>query len=181
VRTRRGGRSEACASLRLPWVSTGHEARYFAACEREFSEPSCGPLPAWLAVMTAVAGADYWDSFLQGLRESGGDLDWEGRWIEPFLAPLRDAGVQTILELGCGTVNDAARLADDGYAHTALDVSREATEQAQSRLGSPVNFLVADATLPLPFPAVPSMGDVQRGVAYVLDASRVRSPLRSEE
>jgi SAM-dependent methyltransferase len=131
--------------------------------------------------MTAVAGADYWDSFLRGLRESGGDLDWEGRWIEPFLAPLRDAGVQTLLELGCGTGNDAARLADDGYALTALDVSREATEQARSRLGSPVNFLVADATLPLPFPAVPSMGDVNVAVHMFLTASRVGSSLRSEE
>lgn len=103
--------------------------------------------------MIAAAGAEYWNSFYRRLRESGGDLDWEGRWIRPFLIPLREARVQTILELGCGTGNDAARLADRGYAVTALDVSGEAIEHARSRFGSGVNFLVADIALPLPFPA----------------------------
>jgi SAM-dependent methyltransferase len=102
--------------------------------------------------MTALAGAGYWDSFFRKLRESGGDLDWEGRWVEPFLAPLSDAHVQTILELGSGTGNDAARLADEGYAVTAIDISSEAVTRARSRFGSRVSFLVADITLPLPFP-----------------------------
>ena len=43
-------------------------------------------------------------------RESGDDLDWAGLWTAPFLVPLREAGVRTILELGCGTGHDAARL-----------------------------------------------------------------------
>jgi SAM-dependent methyltransferase len=103
--------------------------------------------------MTAVAGAAYWDSFFRRLRKSGGDLDWEGRWIEPFLVPLRDARTQTILELGCGTGNDAARLVDQGYAVTAIDVSGEAITQAHSKFDSRVSFLVADMTSPLPFPA----------------------------
>jgi SAM-dependent methyltransferase len=103
--------------------------------------------------MTTVAGAEYWDSFFRTLHESGGDLDWEGRWIEPFLVPLRDARVQTVLELGCGTGNDAARLADEGYAVTALDESGEAIKQARSRCGSRISFLVADMTSPFPFPA----------------------------
>jgi SAM-dependent methyltransferase len=103
--------------------------------------------------MTAVAGADYWDSFFRKLRESGGDLDWEGRWVDAFLAPLRDAHVQTILELGSGTGNDAARLADEGYAVTAIDISSEAVMRARSRFGSRVSFLIADMTSPLPFPA----------------------------
>jgi ubiquinone/menaquinone biosynthesis C-methylase UbiE len=41
-------------------------------------------------------------------------LDWGGLWTEPFLAPLREAGVRSILELGCGTGNDAARLTREG-------------------------------------------------------------------
>lgn len=103
--------------------------------------------------MTAVAGAEYWDSFFRKLRESGGDLDWEGRWVEPFLIRLRDERVRTILELGCGMGNDAARLAEEGYAVTALDISGEAVEHARSRFGSRVGFLVADITSPLPLAA----------------------------
>lgn len=71
--------------------------------------------------MTTAAGAGYWDTFFRTLHESGGDLDWEGRWIEPFLVPLCDARVHMVLELGCGTGNDAARRAEQGYAVTALD------------------------------------------------------------
>ena len=102
--------------------------------------------------MTTIAGAEYWDSFFQQRRESGRDLDWEGRWIEPFLAPLRDASAATVLELGCGTGNDAARLADSGYVVTAVDVSGEAIRWGQSRFGTRVDFRVADITQQLPFP-----------------------------
>jgi SAM-dependent methyltransferase len=102
--------------------------------------------------MTTIAGAEYWDSFFQQRRESGRDLDWQGRWIEPFLEPLRDASPATVLELGCGTGNDAARLAGRGYAVTAIDVSGEAIRWARSRFGARVDFRVADITQPLPFP-----------------------------
>ncbi|MGD0557585.1 MAG: class I SAM-dependent methyltransferase [Streptosporangiaceae bacterium] len=53
------------------------------------------------------AGAEFWDRFFRQRRESGDDLDWAGLWTRPFLVPLRQAGVCTILELGCGTGNDA--------------------------------------------------------------------------
>src|SRR5215469_8069302 len=102
--------------------------------------------------MTTIAGARYWDSFFQQRRESGRDLDWEGRWVEPFLIPLRDASAATVLELGCGTGNDAARLAGRGYAVTAIDVSGEAIRWGRSRFGTRVDFRVADVTQPLPFP-----------------------------
>jgi SAM-dependent methyltransferase len=90
--------------------------------------------------------------FFRQRRESGHDLDWEGLWTEPFLIPLQAAGVRTILELGCGTGNDAARLAAEGYAVTAIDLSGEAIGQAQARFGSVARFLVADMTERLPFP-----------------------------
>jgi len=73
-------------------------------------------------------------------------------WTRPFLDPLRQAGVRTVLELGCGTGNDAARLAGEGYLVTAVDVSGEAIGQAQARFGSQARFLVADITGRLPFP-----------------------------
>jgi SAM-dependent methyltransferase len=98
------------------------------------------------------AGVDYWDQFFRQRVESGNDLDWGGLWTEPFLVSLRQAGVHTVLELGCGTGNDAARLAGEGYSVTAIDLSSEAIAQAQARFGSLATFLVADMTQPLPFP-----------------------------
>jgi SAM-dependent methyltransferase len=98
------------------------------------------------------AGAEFWDPFYRQRRESGGDLDWGGLWTAPFLVPLREAGVRTVLELGCGTGNDAARLAGEGYSVTAIDLSREAIGQGRAKFGSTVRFLVADMTQRLPFP-----------------------------
>ena len=100
----------------------------------------------------AFAGAEFWDQFFRQRRESGDDLDWGGLWTGPFLIPLREAGVRTVLELGCGTGNDAARLAGEGYSVTAIDLSGEAIAQAQARFGSAIRFLVGDMTQPLPFP-----------------------------
>ncbi len=73
-------------------------------------------------------------------------------WTSPFLAPLRQAGVRTVLELGCGSGNDTARLAGEGYEVTAVDVSGEAIGQARARFGSLARFVVADMTRQLPFP-----------------------------
>lgn len=100
----------------------------------------------------AYAGARFWDQYFSALREAGDDLDWEGLWTGPFLGPLRDAGARTILELGCGTGNDAARLAGEGYLVTAIDLSAEAIARARARSGRSVRFLVADMARPLPFP-----------------------------
>jgi SAM-dependent methyltransferase len=99
------------------------------------------------------AGAEFWDQFFRQRRESGNDLDWGGLWTKPFLPPLREAGVRTILELGCGTGNDAARLSGEGYSVTAIDLSGEAIGQARARFGSMARFLVADMTQRLPFPS----------------------------
>jgi SAM-dependent methyltransferase len=97
------------------------------------------------------AGEEYWDEFFRARRESGSDLDWAGLWTEPFRVPLQQARVRTILELGCGTGNDAARLAGDGYSVTAVDLSAEAIGQAKAKFGSLARFLVADMTQRLPF------------------------------
>jgi SAM-dependent methyltransferase len=98
------------------------------------------------------AGAKFWDAYFRGLRDSGDDLDWGRQWIEPFLVPLRAIGARSILELGCGTGNDAARLAREGYVLTAIDLSAQAIEQAREKFGSSISFLVADMARPLPFP-----------------------------
>jgi SAM-dependent methyltransferase len=98
------------------------------------------------------AGVGFWDRFFRQRLESGDDLDWAGLWTGPFLDPLRQAGVRTILELGCGTGNDAARLAGEGYSVTAVHLSAEAIGQARAKFGALANFLVADMTQRLPFP-----------------------------
>jgi SAM-dependent methyltransferase len=98
------------------------------------------------------AGTEFWDQFFRQRRQSGHDLDWGGLWTGPFLLPLREAGARTILELGCGTGNDAARLAGAGYSVTATDLSGEALDQARARFGSVVRFVLADMTKRLPFP-----------------------------
>ena len=98
------------------------------------------------------AGAEFWDQFCRQRRESGDDLDWAGVWTAPFLVPLREAGVRTILELGCGTGHDAARLAGEGYSVTAIDISGEAIGQATAKYGSMASFMVADMTRRLACP-----------------------------
>jgi SAM-dependent methyltransferase len=92
------------------------------------------------------APAAFWDEYFRR-RE----LDWGGRWTEPFLGPLRDAAVDTVLELGCGFGHDAARLAEAGYEVTALDFSAEAVGRGRERYGSTVEFVVHDLSEPLPF------------------------------
>ncbi|HEY3953302.1 MAG TPA: class I SAM-dependent methyltransferase [Streptosporangiaceae bacterium] len=87
------------------------------------------------------AGADFWDRFYRQRLDSGRDLDWACLWTGPFLGPLREAGTRTILELGCGTGNDAARLADASYSVTAVDLSGEAIGHAKARFGSMATFM----------------------------------------
>jgi len=110
------------------------------------------PAPRAYGGHVARSGAQFWDQFFRQRRESGDDLDWAGVWTAPFLVPLREAGVRTILELGCGTGHDAARLAGEGYSVTATDISAEAIGQARARYGSVASFMVADMTRRLPFP-----------------------------
>lgn len=93
----------------------------------------------------------YWNGYYRKLRESGDDLDWHGQWTDSFLDVLRAGGVRTVLELGCGTGNDAARLAREGYAVTATDGSLEAIDSARAKFGGAFELRVTDMTEPLPF------------------------------
>jgi ubiquinone/menaquinone biosynthesis C-methylase UbiE len=90
----------------------------------------------------------YWDGFFK----RRGDLDWGGRWTEPFIPLLRASRAHDLLELGCGTGNDAARLAAESLRVVAVDFSSEAINQARARHGDSVDFRVADVAAGLPFP-----------------------------
>ena len=94
----------------------------------------------------------YWDEYYERLGERGSDLDWGGRWTAPFLPLLRAAGATNILELGCGTGNDAARLAREGFHVIGIDLSPGAVAAARRKYGDLVDVRVADMTAGLPCP-----------------------------
>jgi SAM-dependent methyltransferase len=95
----------------------------------------------------------YWDGYFRRLDETDSDLDWGGRWTDPFVPLLREAGTRDVLELGCGTGNDAARLARAGFHVVATDFSAEAVARARKNHGEVVDVQVADMAAGLPFPA----------------------------
>lgn len=86
--------------------------------------------------------------------EREGDLDWGGLWTEPFVALLHRHGSKTVLDLGCGTGNDVARLTAAGFDVTGIDFSNKAIEMARAKRLAGVKFIQADMTEPLPFPAM---------------------------
>lgn len=94
----------------------------------------------------------YWDEYYRGLGERGSDLDWGGRWTDPFLPLLRTARGRDVLELGCGTGNDAARLAREGFHVVATDLSTEAVAAARQKYGDLFDVRVVDMAAGLPFP-----------------------------
>ncbi len=118
-------------------------------------------------------GAPYWEQYYRGLRETGEDLDWEGLWTGPFLTPLRETAAHSVLELGCGTGNDAARLAVEGHQVAAIDLAAEALVRARTRHGDVVSFLRADVNAledrPLRARRLPVARELEKD--YVLEQS----------
>lgn len=106
----------------------------------------------------------YWDEYYRDLGDRGSDLDWGGRWTDPFLPLLRAAGAREVLELGCGTGNDAARLAREGFQVVATDLPTEAVAAARQKYGDLVDVRVVDMAAGLPFPEA-SLDAVMANVA----------------
>lgn len=92
----------------------------------------------------------HWDAVFADRWQRGDDLDWGDQWTPAFVPTLKAHRVRRVLELGCGTGNDALRLARHGFAVTALDFSEEAIRQARLK-GTEVTFMVADIAAPLAF------------------------------
>lgn len=101
---------------------------------------------------TSYAPAEHWDQYHCNNHQMGEDLDWGDQWTGAFIDLLRQAGIHTVLDLGCGTGNDVLRLVKAGFEATGLDYSKEAIQQAQSKAGFETIFIVADMAKPLPFP-----------------------------
>ena len=112
------------------------------------------PYPGVAEMGVEQAGSDqtaYWDDFFMRRGVRGADLDWGGRWTEPFIPQLWASAARALLELGCGTGNDAARLAAAGFSVVAVDLSSEAIKRARAKHGESVDFRVADMAAGLPF------------------------------
>lgn len=97
------------------------------------------------------ADSEYWNDYFAELRREGRDLDWSGRWTDPFVPIFEAEGVGRVIEIGCGTGHDAQRLAQAGFEVVALDLSTEAIAQAKARYPNEVEFVVADVTKGLPY------------------------------
>jgi SAM-dependent methyltransferase len=100
-----------------------------------------------MPVRTGQTQRAYWDEY-----HRSSDLDWGGRWTEPFLPLLRAAGATDVLELGCGAGNDAARVARAGFHVVATDLSTEAVAVARRKYGDLLDVRVLDMAAGLPFP-----------------------------
>ncbi len=65
----------------------------------------------------------------------------------------QDIEGKSVLELGCGTGNDAARMARAGFRVVATDLSAQAVAAARQKYGDLVDIRVADMAAGLPFPS----------------------------
>jgi ubiquinone/menaquinone biosynthesis C-methylase UbiE len=99
----------------------------------------------------AHAGSDFWDGYFADRRKRGDDLDWGERWTAAFIPRLRASRARQVLELGCGTGNDAARLARQGFEVVASDFSTAALNEARRKYGEQVDFRRADLSESFPF------------------------------
>lgn len=97
--------------------------------------------------------SSYADSTVWDRRfERDGDLDWGGLWTDPFIDVLRKNGCQSVLDLGCGTGNDVARLVQAGLQVSGLDFSGNAIAMARSKAIPGAEFIQAGMAHALPFP-----------------------------
>ena len=77
--------------------------------------------------------ADHYDDFVADVAMAG----VEQQILNDFLPPPEKAGIQTVIDLGCGTGRTAIPLAKDGYDVIAVDLSQSMLGQLNQKIGSP--------------------------------------------
>ena len=92
------------------------------------------------------------------------DLDWNTQWTQPFIKRMEQAQIQHVVDLGCGTGNDAMRLANAGFKVTGLDFSYQGLDLARSKSVGGIQWIMADMGNALPFQDV-SLEAVMSNVA----------------
>src|SRR5579859_5992757 len=110
------------------------------------------------------APSTHWDSTFQRLASSSTDLDWRDQWTGAFIETFRACAVRNILDLGCGTGNDVARLAKAGFHVWGLDYSAVGIQRAAQKGSAATSYVRADMARPLPFAAA-SFDTVMSNVA----------------
>jgi len=108
-------------------------------------------LPSSDAEAIRSALAQHWDEKFSKLHQAGKDINWGQQWLEPFIQPLRQAGCQTVLDLGCGTGNEVMNLSQAGFEMIGLDYSKIGVCSARAKAGVKATFVIADMCRPLPF------------------------------
>jgi len=101
-----------------------------------------GPSRRAAPIRREEAEASDWDAFYHG-----GKLPWRssgvGRAARQFLTNSSRSG--RLLEVGCGTGDDAKELIDLGFEYSGIDLSRSAITKAREGLnGTRVNLVCSD-------------------------------------
>jgi len=101
------------------------------------------------------SGQTYWDEYHGEAHKPGiiGGVKLEV-WLECFTPLLRSAGVESLLDLGCGSGRDAVELAAEGYRVAGCDISPVAIERARALVqerGLKADFLAHDIATSLPY------------------------------
>lgn len=133
--------------------------------------------------------ATYWDQCWQAnLARLQRANEWPqagGDWLEPYRAPFQAAGVERVLEVGCGFGTDTRFLLRAGFSVTATDISPAGLSIAKSIAGQ-ATFLLHDSQERFPLPdgsvdlVVASLSlhyfDATTTKRIVADLARVLSP-----
>jgi SAM-dependent methyltransferase len=101
------------------------------------------------------SGQAYWDDYHDIASQK--NLDRRAKlekWLWSFLPLLKERGVKTALDLGCGSGNDALALAGEGFQVSGCDISQSAIDQAcewAREEGRQIDFRQHDIATALPY------------------------------
>lgn len=104
-----------------------------------------------MKILTVEYWDQCWEANLARLQRSDEWPKTGGQWLEPYMELFRAAGVQQVLEVGCGFGTDTRFLSRAGFTVTATDLSPAGLAIAQSIAGE-ARFLLHDSQERFPLP-----------------------------